>query len=375
MRSVALVTNGAMSVANFRGQVVAELARRGVRVHALAPDWCDRTRAAARACGAEPVDISLSRTGMNPVRDGADVLRLAATLRRLRPDAVLTYFVKPNIYGTLAATVARVPRRIAMVEGLGVVFDAEMAATRKRRLLRGVNKALYRAAFAHADKVLFLNREDEAFFVRERLVAAAKAIRFGAIGVDLNAFAAVPPVAAPITFVMMARLVRQKGVLVFAEAAAKVRAVAPDARFLLLGAFDSNPDSLGPADLQHYIDDGTIDWPGHVDDVRARLAAASVFVLPSWYPEGVPRSSQEAAAMGKPVITTDAVGCRDTVEDGVNGLLVPPRNVDALAAAMLRFVREPRLIASMGAASRRMAEARWDGAQKAAELADLLLPH
>jgi glycosyltransferase involved in cell wall biosynthesis len=373
MTTVALVTSGAHSVANFRGLLIEELRARGVRVLALAPDWTDETRAAALALGAEPLDMSLSRTGLSPRRDAIDLVRLTLALRRLRPDAVLTYFIKPNVYGQLAARAAGVPRRVAMVEGLGFAFDASTGDGWRRRMVSRVARGLFRAALAGVDAAVFLNSDDEAFFRRNRIVNSAKAVNLGAIGVDLDRFAPVPPVTDPPTFLLMARLLRGKGVVEFAAAAERVKARRPDARFVLLGDFDSNPDSLTPADLAPWIDRGVVEWPGHVADVRGALAASSVFVLPAWAREGLPRSSQEASAMARPVITTDVVGCRDTVEHGLNGLIVRPRDVDDLAHAMQRFIDHPDEIARMGEAGRRFAERHYDGRAKSRQLADLLL--
>ena len=373
MTRVAFVTSGARTVPNFRGTLIEELVGRGVEVMALAPDWEDDARAATRTLGAEPVDISLARTGLNPVRDAADTIRMGVQLRRLALDAMLTYFVKPNTYGMLAGWMAGVPQRIAMVEGLGFAFESSDFAGARARLVAAGAKLLYRQAFAHADHVLFLNSEDETVFREERLVAPEKVVSFGGIGVDLAAFAATPPVLAPPVFLLMARLLRGKGILEYAEAAALVKARHPRARFVLLGDIDANPDSLHRGEVQPWVDRGVLEWPGHVSDVRTHLAAASVFVLPAWCREGLPRSSQEAAAMAKPIITTDVVGCRDTVVDGVNGFMIPGRDVAALADAMGRFADEPGLIGIMGAASRRIAEERWDGQAKSRQLADLLL--
>lgn len=372
MTRVALITSGARTVPNFRGTLIEELVRRGSEVLALAPDWDDETRAATRALGAVPVDMALSRTGLNPVRDAVDTVRMTALLRRLRPDAILTYFAKPNTYGMLAGWMAGVKRRIAMVEGLGFAFESTELAGVKARLVASGARLLYRAAFSRADHVLFLNDADEAVFREGKLVEPDKIVAFGGIGVDLHAFAPVTPVLDPPTFLLMARLLRGKGILEYAEAAALVKARHPSARFVLLGDVDANPDSLRREDVEPWVARGVLEWPGHVSDVRATLAAASVFVLPAWCREGLPRSTQEAAAMAKPIITTDVVGCRDTVMDGENGFMIPGRDVPALAAAMTRFVEEPGLIASMGRASRRLAEQRWDGHAKSRELADLL---
>lgn len=373
MTRVALITSAARTVPNFRGTLIEELVARGVEVLALAPDWEDHTRAATLALGAEPIDISMARAGLNPVRDAIDTVKMLALLRRNAPDAILTYFAKPNTYGMLAGRMAGVRRRVAMVEGLGFAFESSDLAGAKAKLISSGVKSLYRAAFSCADRVLFLNGEDEAVFRGEKLVAPGKIVGFGGIGVDLDAFAPAPPVLNPPTFLLMARLLRGKGILEYAEAAAQVKAHHPQARFVLLGDVDANPDSLTAADIAPWVERGVIEWPGHVSDVRAQLAAASVFVLPAWCREGLPRSTQEAAAMARPVITTDVVGCRDTVVDGINGFMIPGRDVAALAVAMTRFVEEPALIASMGLAGRKLAEERWDGRVKSRQLADLLL--
>lgn len=373
MTTVALVTSGAHSVANFRGLLIEELRSRGARVLALAPDWSDATRAATSALGAEPVDISLNRTGLSPRRDVLDLARLTLALRRLRPDSVLTYFVKPNVYGQLAARAAGVPRRVAMVEGLGFAFDASTGDGWRRRAVSRVARGLFRAAFAGVHRAVFLNADDAAFFRNHALVSPAKSVNLGAIGLDLERFAPMPPMTDPPTFLLMARLLRGKGVMEFAAAAERVKAKHSQSRFVLLGDFDANPDSLTPADIAPWTERGILDWPGHVADVRGALAASSVFVLPAWAREGMPRSSQEASAMARPVITTDVVGCRDTVEHGVNGLIVRPRDVDDLARAMERFIEHPEEIARMGEAGRRFAERHYDGRDKSRRLADLLL--
>lgn len=373
MKTVALVTSIGYSVPNFRATLIERLVERGARVLAMAPDFDDRLRDRVRALGAEPIDISLERAGMAPARDLADAARLWHLFRRHRPDAVLNYFVKPVIWGGLAAAAARVPRRVAMLEGLGYLFGEDGAASFKRRLARGAAERLYRAALATADRTLFLNEEDRALFVRRRIVDPARSLNIGGVGVRLSDYAPGPGPTGGVTFLLMARLLREKGIVEYVEAARLVKRTHPEARFVLLGGVDLNPTALSAAEIREWVDQGLVEWPGHVDDVRDWVARASVFVLPSFYREGVPRSTQEAMAMGKPIITTDQVGCRDTVEPGVNGFLVPPRGVEPLAAAMRRFVEEPRLIARMGAESRRLAEERFDVARTDRLLTDLLL--
>lgn len=313
-----------------------------------------------RAQGAEPVDFSLSRTGMNPVRDAADMLRLIILLRKLKPDITLGYAIKPVIYGTLAAWIARVPRRFAMIEGLGYVFTpTEGAQPLKRKALRGAVSMLYATALKHANLVFFLNKDDIDELSKSRIVTPKKVFLLGGIGVDLKNWTPAPPVTKPVTFLLAARLLREKGIVEYAKAARIIKQKHPDTRFILLGSLDTNPGGLSRAEIDDWVAEGILEWPGHVPDVRRWLAHSSVFVLPS-YREGVPRSTQEAMAMARPVITTDAPGCRDTVIDGKNGFLVPVRDPEALAAAMERFIQHPELIEKMGQASRKMAEERFD---------------
>lgn len=357
---ISIIGNQAFSLLNFRGPLIEDMVAKGHEVFALAPDYDEATRTAVRARGAEPVDFSLSRTGMNPVRDATDMLRLTLLLRKMKPDITLGYAIKPVIYGTLAAWLAHVPRRFAMIEGLGYVFTPpEGAEPLKRRVLRRTVSMLYTAALRRANLVFFLNKDDIDEFLKNRLVPTTKAFLLGGIGVDLDEWMPAPSVTKPVTFLLAARLLREKGIVEYAGAARVIKQKYPGTRFILLGSLDSNPGSLSMSDVQQWVSEGIIEWPGHVQDMSLWMAQTSVYVLPS-YREGVPRSTQEAMAMGRPVITTDAPGCRETVIDGENGFLVPVRDVKALADAMERFILQPELIKKMGVASRRMAEERFN---------------
>ena len=361
MRNIAIISSQAFSLVNFRGPLIRDLVRAGASVYALAPDFDDETRARTAALGAKPVEYSLSRAGMNPLRDGADVMRLRGVLRRLKVDLSLAYFIKPVIYGSIAAWSAGIPRRFSMIEGLGYVFTDTHQAGQPlhRRLLRATVSRIYRRALRLNEKVFFLNDDDAAQFTRGGLVKTHQVARIDGIGVDLEHYTLAPPVVEPMTFLLLGRMLKEKGVHEFVRAAQKLRREFPQLRFVLVGASDANPGSIPESQLRTWADAGWVEWAGQVDDVRSWMARASVFVLPS-YREGLPRSSQEAMAMGRPVITTNAVGCRDTVADGINGWQVPVGDVEALAAAMRRFVNDPSLVASMGAQSRKIAEQRFD---------------
>jgi glycosyltransferase involved in cell wall biosynthesis len=356
---LALVAQQAPTIPNFRGPFIRELVSRGVTVYAFAPDYDETTRAAVAALGAVPMDYSMSATGMNPVMDILDLFRLSAQLRRLKLYATFAYTTKPVIYATLAARFAGVANRFAMVEGAGYVFTDDENLSFRRHFLRAVVTLLLRIGLSQVRRVFLLNPDDRDLFVDKRMVIPEKIELLNGIGLDLNHFYLAPPVPAPVTFISVARLLREKGVYEYIEAARRVKAGYPGVRFVLLGNVHPNPGSFTEAEVKALVSEGVVEWPGQVSDVRPWIAQSSVFVLPS-YREGLPRSTQEAMAMGRPVITTDVPGCRETVEDGVNGFLVPVRNPDALAAAMIRFIEQPSLIASMGAASRRMAERNFD---------------
>lgn len=361
IQSLALISSFAFSIANFRGPLVEAMVAAGVRVYALAPDYDESTREAVRRLGAEPIDISLDRTGMRPVRDAIDWIRLTRLLRRLKPDATLSYFIKPVIYGSLAAKMAGVPNRYALVAGLGYAFTPDGSReTLKRKVLRSVASTLYAIAFRACRRVFFQNGDDIAELTGVGVIQPTKAFLLHGTGVDLERLSPAPHVEHPMTFLLMARLLREKGICEYAEAARTVLKTHPTARFLLLGGLDSNPGGLSRDEVAGWVAEGIIEWHGHVDDVRPWIAQSSVYVLPSYYREGKPRSTQEAMAMARPVITTDAPGCRDTVVEGVNGFLVPVRNSTALAEAMRRFVDDPALISRMGRESRGIAEERFD---------------
>ncbi len=355
IRRIALISSQAFSIANFRGPLIRAWGDAGVAVFALAPDHDDASRRAVQALGATAVDYPLSRAGLNPLRDLASLFALMRILRRLGVDASFAYFIKPVIYGGLAARLAGIRRRFAMIEGAGYVF-ADDARSLRRRMLRSAVSRLYRAGLSGVERVLFLNRDDLELFVGAGMVDRRQALLTGAIGVDLDHFAPAPQPAVP-TFLLAARLLANKGVREYVAAARRLRG---SAHFILLGGTDANPASVSRAELEAWAAEGVVEWCDHLADVRPLIARASVFVLPSYYREGVPRSIQEAMAMGRAVITTDMPGCRDTVIDGENGILIPPRDVDALVAAMRRFIDDPALAARMGQASLRLAAERFD---------------
>lgn len=360
-RRIAVITTYARSLARFRARLMGSWLERGIEVFALAPDYTAKEEEEMRALGVRPIPIPMSRAGLSPMEDLATLRALARVLAEIRADATFSYFAKAVAYGTLAARRAGVPRRFCLVSGRGTALaPAGGGRAFGERIAYHVALSLYRRAFRLADKVFFQNADDLAFFVSRRAVAADRAVLVAGSGVDLETFSASPPPTSPVTFLMMARLIEEKGVREFIDAGRIVRGQDPSVRLVLLGDIDENPRSLRREEIEAAVREGVIEWPGEVHDVRPWLQEASVFVLPSYYGEGVPRSILEAMACGRPVITTRMPGCRDTVEEEVNGMLVPPRDVAALARAMEQFRADPASIVRMGSASRRLAEDRFD---------------
>lgn len=365
MTTFLLIAGFPDSLLTFRGPLLDALLARGLTVHVAAPDLPAGSDLHRRllARGLVAHEIPLRRAGMNPLADLRLLLCLWRLLRRIRPDAVLAYTIKPVIYGSLAAWLARTPRRFALITGLGYAFRNSGAANGELNpggWLRSLAQGLYRLALRRVDKTFFQNPDDEALFRRLGvLTPRAISVVVNGSGVDLTEYAVAPMPVTP-HFLLIARLLGDKGVREYAEAARRIRRQHPQARFSLVGWIDDSPDAIAQRELDAWVAEGALEFLGRLADVRPAIAAASVYVLPSYYPEGTPRTVLEAMAMGRAIITTDAPGCRETVVDGDNGLLIPVRSVLALADAMARFITEPGLAERMGRRSRQIAEEKYD---------------
>lgn len=359
MKTFLLVASFPDSLIKFRGPLLRALVAKGLNVHVAAPDLAGvpEIRSELEVLGVTLHEIGLERTGLNPASDFFTMIGMWRLMRRIRADYVLGYTIKPVIYGSFAAWLANVPRRYALVTGLGYAFTGD--ASGKRGMLRKLIQRLYRFGLSRSHKVFFQNRDDEALFRQLRLLPPkiASCVVNGS-GVDVAEYSLVPLPEQP-SFLLIARLLGDKGVREYALAARKVKALYPNVVFRLVGWIDDNPDAIGQHELDDWVRAGTIELLGRLSDVRPAIAESSVYVLPS-YREGTPRTVLEAMAMGRPVITTDAPGCRETVVDGDNGFLVPVKAVEELASVMVRFIENPELAGKMGLRSRLVAEAKYD---------------
>ncbi len=352
--TVLVSANTGWNLVNFRSGVIRAALERGWRVvAAVPPDPVADARLAAMGCVVEP--IALDSVGLNPARDLRTLWRYRQLMRRYRPTHYLSWTPKPNVYGSLAARVSGV-RAIINVSGIGSVFIADSLLTRFVKLI-------YRGAFSGARTIFFQNRTDLDLFARARLARADQAALLPGSGIDLDHFrpSSEGSRGGPTTFLLVARLLRDKGVEEYVEAASRLRGEGVAARFQLLGAVGvANPTAIARARLDEWVAAGTVEYLGEADDVRPFIAAADCVVLPS-YREGTARVLLEAGAMSKPVVATDVPGCRDPVEDGRTGLLCEVRSADSLAAALRQMAElSPDQRAAMGQAARAKMEAEYD---------------
>ena len=358
-RKVVIVGSLARSLTNFRLCLIKDMVQAGHEVVAVAPDRDEDVARILAELNVRFEQVPMARTGLNPLTDARTLFSLWRLLRRERPDVILPYTIKPVIYTCLAGRWAAVPHRFALVTGLGYLFTGTPPSV-LIALVRRMSLFLFRLALKGAEAVFVYNKVDARQLRDADAVRPADRITLiPGTGVDMTRFARTPVPRGPATFLLIARLLRDKGVFEFAEAAKKIRSAHPDARFQLLGPFDPNPSAISPKDVERWVAEGTLDYLGSTNDVRPFLSQCTVFVLPS-YREGLPRTVLEAMSVGRAVITTDAPGCNETITDGESGFVVPVKDAGSLAQAMQRFIDEPELAVRMGEAAHRLACDRFE---------------
>ena len=359
------------SLVNFRGDLIRTIVAHGHRVTAMAATGDPVCVASIEALGASFISFPVNRTGRSIVNDLQTFFALRAAFSALQPDLVMAYTIKPVIWAGCAARVAGISQFYALIEGLGYAFQR---GHWQRRLLEMITCALYYTALYRAVRVIFLNPDNRRVFLSKRLIRESQAVQVDSIGVDLDFFTNTPIPDGRPKFLCIARLLGDKGLREYAQAAKRVRALYPDVQIMLLGPPDSSPDGIPSPEVWSWHNSGILEYFGETRDVRSFLAKCSVYVLPSYH-EGVPRTTLEAMAMGRPIITTDVPGCRETVVPGENGYLIPKANIEALVERMVWFIEHPDTCRTMGAVSRRMAEQRFDAVKINADLMRILNLH
>jgi len=353
-----IVAHHTKSLLNFRGGLLSEFVKSGHEVTVCAPENDPEFMETFSQMGIPFISFPLARNGMNPVKDLSALLFLVRTLNKIKPDYVFSASTKPVIYGSLASRFAGVPKVFSLISGAGYALTK---TSLKNWLITLMVTSLYRLSLSGNRLVFFQNPDDLSQFVDLKLVRKEQTVLVNGSGVDLKYYQPAPiPQNGP-AFLLMCRLIKDKGVMDYVDAARILKRRHPEAIFNLLGPFDdNNPSALSRPQIEKWHQEGLINYCGETNDVRPLISASSVYVLPSFYREGTPRSALEAMAMGRPIITTDAPGCRETVIEGKNGFLVPIKNPKALATAMERFIEAPDLILRMGEASRNYAAEKFD---------------
>ena len=350
---VAIALNTAWNLVNFRSGLIKALVSRGYEVVAVAPE--DGYASQLQTLGCRYLPLPMDNKGTHPGRDLLLLVRFFTLMRAEKPDVFLGYTVKPNVYGSLAAHALRIPV-INNVAGLGTVFI-------KGGWLNQLVRGLYRIALSRSAKVFFQNDDDRRLFVSGGLVSETVTDRLPGSGVDLVKFRPSPlPARHVVRFLLIARMLWDKGVGEFVEAARLLKQRGIDADCCLLGFLDvQNPAAISRKQIDDWVAEGVVRYLGVSDNVQNEIAQADCIVLPSFYREGTPRTLLEAAAMARPIVTTDSVGCRDVVDNGVNGFLCKPKDASDLADKMRRIVSmSPAEREFMGLRGREKVESEFD---------------
>ncbi|CAO5675713.1 MAG: N,N'-diacetylbacillosaminyl-diphospho-undecaprenol alpha-1,3-N-acetylgalactosaminyltransferase [Holosporales bacterium] len=361
---------------NFRSSLIQLLIEQGYRVFLFATDYSTDSKQKVLNLGAIPIDSPLNRSSFNPFLDIWGTFKLIKILKDIKPDVVFSFFSKPVIFGTLSAYFAKTPKIIGMLEGLGYFFTIRPEKDSfKIKCIRKVQAILYKICFKKLDLLILLNSDDEKDLVQNYNLNVNSLHILGGIGISLKDYSYSKPVADPITFIFVGRMLFDKGIREFIKAATNVKKRYSNVGFKIAGNIDlKNPSSLTIEEKNSLEKDGVIEFMGFKKDIRPFLKESSVFVLPS-YREGVPLSTQEAMATGRPIITTNVPGCKETVVDGKNGFIVPPFDAEALAIKMIYFIEHPNSIEEMGKKSYDLAKKMFNRFEKDDILRQLILNH
>ncbi|OEK05648.1 glycosyltransferase family 4 protein [Roseivirga misakiensis] len=355
-----LIGGFASSLINFRGPLLRALTLK-FDVYATAPFVDQDTRLKVEALGVTCISNNFERTGLNPIKDLLAFRQLKQEIRAIKPDYVLAYTIKPVIFGLMASGKKNV-KKYALITGRGSGFDSN---TFKAQTIRSIVKRLYKRSLSNVEGIIFQNSNDEIFFIEESIISKnANSTVIEGTGVDLAYYHASKSKNREdldkIKFLFVARLIKEKGIPELFEATKQLKKYYDNFEVQLLGWVDPNPGGISKEEIEAMDATGVITYLGTTDDIRPFMDNADVFVLPTYYNEGLPRTIQEAMAMSKPIITTDHPGCRETVVEGENGFLVPTKNADVLRDRMEYFIKTPQAIRSMGIASLSMAREKFD---------------
>lgn len=344
------------SLTNFRGELIRSMVAAGHHVTAMASPASQEQIAAIKALGADFCSFPVQRNGLNPFKDLQTLFALRKAFCQLDPDIVLAYTIKPVIWGGLALRGFPTVRFYALITGLGFAFQENGIL---RKFLSTLVTWLYSLSLSRSERVVFQNSDNRELFIARKIVENDKCELVNGSGVDLARFAVAPFPSIPPVFLAIGRLLGEKGFREYAQAAKQVKLRFPETEFRLVGPPDPSPDGIILDEVKRWQADGCIEYLGSARDVRPLIADSHVYVLPSYH-EGMPRTVLEAMSMGRPILTTDVPGCRETVVPSENGWLVPKADAKALAERMTWFIENRDQWQRMGQRSRQMAKERFD---------------
>jgi len=357
-----LIASHSESILNFRRNLIVDLQKHSVNINVLIPKSYNVEDKVIRnkieKIGVTVHEIRLNRTSLNPITNLISFVDIFIKLWRIRPTHVLSYTIKPVIYGTLAAKFLKIKHRFALITGLGMTFNDDVGI--KNKIIFFFVKRFYRLSLKNSKKVFFQNPDDMKLFQDYRIVNQSQSLLVNGSGVDLDYYYC-SDIPNKLSFLLMARLLNSKGVRYYFEAAKNIKSLNPDIEFAIAGKIDIlNKDSISIDDIKSWVECGVINYYGHLSDVRKAIERCSVFVLPSFYREGIPRSILEAMSMGRAIITTNTPGCKETVIHGKNGYLIAPKSICELESAITKFINQPSIARKMGIESRVMAKEKFD---------------
>ncbi|KOY22931.1 glycosyl transferase family 1 [Vibrio parahaemolyticus] len=355
------------SLYNFRGELIKSIHFSQLKVVTVASGAKKREIDIIEALPSNYIDIPINRNGLNPFKDLYTALEFFLMFKKHSPELVLAYTIKPIIWGGLAAKFANIPSFYAMITGLGYAFQKGGVA---KNLLNVLVKFLYRSALKKSKGVIFQNRDNMQVFIDEGIVPKEKCFLVNGSGVDLSHYNLSPLPSTP-HFLLIARLLGDKGIREYAQAAKLVKQKYPEAVFELVGPEDPSPDGIKLDEVHQWTESGAIKYSGATTDVRPFIENCAIYVLPSYH-EGMPRTVLEAMAMGRPILTTDVPGCRETVIDGENGWLVEKANEEQLAEKMIWFIENQEKWQEMGKSSHDMAYEKFDVHKVNAEILKIM---
>ena len=354
MKRFFLIAPKNRTVYNFRGDLLLAIQRHGYETIVTGPNQDNVDKIIA--LGGHFFEIPMDKNGVNVFADLHYLWRLYKLMRKVKPDVVLGYTIKPVIYGTIAAWLAGVPKRNAMITGAGYLFANRSL---KAVLLRNISLGLYKIGLGVASNVIFQNKDDQEEFIKYHLCQPKKCYVVNGSGVNMLRFS--PSLYPKIpTFFMLSRMIYSKGVMDFFEAAKIIKGKYTNCRFMILGKIETMPDGVKPEEVAPYVVDGIVEHFPETDQIDKYYAQASVFVLPTAYREGTPRVILEAMASARPIITTNTPGCKETVIEGQNGFFVPIHDAKALAKKMEYFIIHPEKIAEMGKRSLELCQEKYE---------------